>query len=124
MVPFHSASKVNQIVPYRSISICKIQHSKANASVFFLGFFECFKYQSTVFNTAGNFYHESFLLPSFDVSIQSHISTHPFLYQSEKDPHSKLILVSCLLGRGNHLSFLEVLSMLVSEISGLHTSPK
>ena len=29
MVPFHS--KVNQIVPYRTKGICKIQHSKANA---------------------------------------------------------------------------------------------
>ena len=76
MVPFHS--KVNQIVPYRSISICKIQHSKANASVFFLGFFEGFTYQSAVFH------HESFLLPSFDVSVQSHIGTHSFFYQREK----------------------------------------
>ena len=60
MIPFQS--KVNQIVPYRSISICEIQQSKANASIFFLGFFKGFKYQSTVFNTAGNFYHKSFLL--------------------------------------------------------------
>ena len=87
MVPFHS--KVNQIVPYRSISICKIQHSKANASVIFVGFFKGFKYQSTVFNTAGNFSHETFLLPSFDISVQSHISIHSFLDRSKKEDRLK-----------------------------------
>ena len=83
MIPFQS--KVNQIMPYRSISICEVQHSKANASIYFLGFFQGFKYQSAVFNTACNFNHESFLLPSFDVSVQSHIRTHSFFHQREKN---------------------------------------
>ena len=124
MIPFHR--KVNQIMPDQSISICKIQQSKANASIFFLGFFKGFKHQSAVLNTACNFYHESFLLPSFNVSVQSHIRTHSFFHQREKNSSFYIQIDIGLMssGRGNHLSFPEVLSKLVSKSLGLHTSPK
>ena len=124
MIPFQS--KVNQIMPYRSISICEIQNSKANASIFFLGFFKGFKYQSTVFNTAGNFYHESFLLPFFYVSVQSHVRTHSFFHQREKDSpfHIQNGYWSYVFWERQPFFFPEVLSTLVSKILGLCTSPK